>query len=148
MNCALPPGDRGHRNAVSLGSSRSAGVVPGTLGLVGRAWNPPKRRTPPEMNPAARRSGNWRRSGFYRVIALAVLTLGRCDGQTHLLADRPRQEPAYRMRELGIRQNLVEMTADNGYYRALGCIRGRPRACGPARSNCASGGASPETFVG
>src|SRR5258706_9790711 len=70
----------------------------GTLGLVGRASNPPKRRTPPEMNPAARWNGNWRRSAFYRVIALAVLALSGCHGKAHLLADRPRQEPAYGMR--------------------------------------------------
>src|SRR5258708_543830 len=98
MNRALPPGDRGHRSADPLGTSRSAGIVSGTLGLVGRASNPPERRTPPEMNPAAGRNGNWRRSAFYRVIALAVLALSGCHGKAHLLADRARQEPAYRMR--------------------------------------------------
>src|SRR5258706_14744365 len=98
MNRALPPRDRGYRNTDPVWPSRSAGVVSGTLGLVGRASNPPKRRTPPEVNPAARRNGNWRRSAFYRVIALAVLALSGCHGKAHLLADGPRQEPAYRMR--------------------------------------------------
>src|SRR5258708_28196030 len=98
MNRALPPGDRGHRGADRVWPSRSAGIVSGAFGLVGRASNPPQRRTPPEMNPAARRNGDWRRSAFYRVIALAVLALSGCHGKSHLLADRARPEPAYRMR--------------------------------------------------
>jgi hypothetical protein len=36
-------------------------------------------------------------SGFDRIATLAVLALGGGDGKTHLLADRPRQEAAYRM---------------------------------------------------
>src|SRR5207248_1984522 len=59
---------------------------------------PSERRKPPEMNPAARRNTFWRGSGFQRVVALAVLALGGCDRQSHLLADGARQKPAYRMR--------------------------------------------------
>src|SRR5258706_2194444 len=55
-----------------------------------------KRQKPPGRSPAA--DGFSKMSRFYGIGALAVLALGGCHGQAHLLADRPRQEPAYRIR--------------------------------------------------
>ena len=92
MNRPLPPGDCGRRGADSLGPSRSARTVSGAFGLVGGVAHPPKRRTPPSTNPAARLKGIGRASGFHGIGALAVVALGRRNGQAHLLSDYARQE--------------------------------------------------------
>src|SRR5439155_3348501 len=56
------------------------------------------RKTPPNVNPAARLVAVRSASGFHGIAALAVLALGGGDGQAHLLSDRARQVSAYRMR--------------------------------------------------
>jgi hypothetical protein len=94
MNRALPPGDRGPRNADSLGPFGSARAVLGAIGLVGRVAHRPERKTPPGGCPAARTEPKCAGSGFDGVGTLAVLALGRGDGHPHLLADRARQKPA------------------------------------------------------
>jgi hypothetical protein len=97
MNRALPPGDCGHRSSDLIRSPRFGRFVPGSVGLVGGASHPPKRGTPPELNPAARRSRNGQCSGFNRVVAPAVLSLSGRDRQSHFLANGPRQKPTNRM---------------------------------------------------
>ena len=52
-----------------------------------------RRKTPPKMNSAARYDRDRKHSGFYRVIALTVLTLGRCDGQPIFLPTVPDRNP-------------------------------------------------------
>src|ERR1700722_4453828 len=98
MNRTLPPGDCGHRSGDSHGSHRSAGALPGAIGLVSGVTHSPERATPPGWNPAARR--NWRpyKSAFDRIAALAVLPLGGRNRQAHLLADGPGKESAQGMR--------------------------------------------------
>lgn len=54
MNRALPPGDCGDREADPGRASGRTRPVPGTVGLVGRSENPPKRATLPSQYPAAR----------------------------------------------------------------------------------------------
>jgi len=54
--------------------------------------------TPPSGNPAARGRRDGSASAFDGVGALAVFALGGNDGQAHLLADGPRQEPANAVR--------------------------------------------------
>ena len=98
MNRALPPGDRGYRSGTARRQSRCGRVVPGAFRLIVRASRTPERRTPPELNPAARRNIPRWVSGFDRVTALAVLALCGNDVETHLLANRPRQEATRRMR--------------------------------------------------
>jgi len=92
MNATLPAGDRGHRGGDPRGQSRSAGVVPGALGLVYRVENPSRRGTPPGRNSAARSGWDGRESGLDGVGSLAVLDLDGYDGQAHLFTDGPREE--------------------------------------------------------
>src|ERR1700723_1275801 len=97
MNRSLPPEDRGNRSGTGRGQSRYRGVVPGAFGLVGRAAYPRKRKTPPELNPAARCERQGYRLGFEGVTALAVFAFGGNNGQAHFLPNRPGQEAADRM---------------------------------------------------
>jgi hypothetical protein len=69
-----------------------------------------KRETPPGRNPAARTEPSCGGSGFDGVGTFAVLTLGRCDGQAHFLANRTGQEPADGMR-----------LPTGGFHQFLGC---------------------------
>ncbi len=98
MNRAVPPGDRGHRSGTARRESRRGRVVPGVVRLVGGTPHPPRRKTPPRLNPAARCVRKGCESGFNGVATLSVFALGGSDRQTHLLADSPGQEPANRMR--------------------------------------------------
>ena len=75
----------------------------------------PERETPPGGYPAARRKRKGGNSGFDGVGALPVLALGGCDGQAHLLADSPRQEPADGMR-----------LPAGGFHQFLGCCAAGP----------------------
>jgi hypothetical protein len=81
------------------GQSRRRGSMPSVVGLVGGVVYPPERGTPPGGNPAARGGRTAGGSGLDGVSALAAITLGRRNGQSHLLPDRPRQEPTNRMRQ-------------------------------------------------
>ncbi len=57
-----------------------------------------RRETPPSGYRAALRKRNGAASGFDGIATLAVFALGQRNSQAHLLADRPRQKPAHRMR--------------------------------------------------
>src|SRR5260370_9667408 len=59
--------------------------------------NPPQRETPPGLNPAARAEREWGESGSERVRTLPVLSVRGYYGQSHLLAEGPADEAAYRM---------------------------------------------------
>jgi len=98
MNRALPPRDRGDRNRNRYGQSRSARIVYGAFGLVSGTAAHPKRGTPPNVNPAASRSGTRSGSGFDRVAAFSVLALRGLDVDTHFLPERARKKSAHRMR--------------------------------------------------
>lgn len=97
MNRALPPGDRGHRSADPRGAYRRRRVVPGSVGLVVGVEDLRRRKTPPDVNPAARKSRAMRDSGFHGVAPLPVFALGGHDGQTYLLPNRAGQEPPNRV---------------------------------------------------
>ncbi len=131
MNRTLPPGDRGHRSGDSHGSHRSAGALPGAIGLVSGVTHSPERATPPGWNPAARR--NWRpyKSAFDRIAALAVLPLRGNNGQAHFLTNGSRKEAAQRMRlpASGFEQLLSTGSArpfqqfeDGRGFAALACV--------------------------
>jgi len=100
MNSALPPGDCGDRIVVAGWTSGHREPLYGACGLVdgteATACRPDKER-PPRRNPGGRKR-NARRLSFHGVAALAVVGLGRCHGQPHLLSDCSREEAAQRMR--------------------------------------------------
>ena len=143
MNRALPSRDRGHRGGNPGGQPRPRGTVPGARGLVGGVRDTAERETPPGGCPAAqeKREGQ---SGFDGVGALAVLSLGRCDGQPHFLSNRPGQEPSDRMRlpascfhqflggdparsleQFEHRGGLAAVPCASGFLRAFGRFLGR-----------------------
>ena len=76
---------------------------------------PPRRKKPPSANPAAWFETNTTGSGLDGVAALSVLALGGRDGQSHLLADGPGQEPSHGMR-----------LPAGGFHQFLGCYAARP----------------------
>ena len=87
-----------------------------------------KQETPPGGNPAARNGRSGWESGFDGVTSLAVLDLGGCDGQSHFLADGPREKAAHTMRlpsrrfhQLGQRGSVgpLQQIEDRGGLAAL-----------------------------
>jgi hypothetical protein len=80
VNRALPPGNCGDRGADPGRASGRTRPVPGTVGLVGRSENPPKRATLPSQYPAARDLG------LDAVGALSAFRLGGLDRQAHFLS--------------------------------------------------------------
>jgi hypothetical protein len=93
VNRALPPGDCGDRGADPGRASGRTRPVPGTVGLVGRSENPPKRATLPSQYPAARDLG------LDAVGALSAFRLGGLDRQAHFLADGAADETANAVRQ-------------------------------------------------
>ena len=98
MNGAWRSAYWGHRE----GTARWKSIRPRILGLpwrpVGRASVLPERKTPPDLNPAARRNKYWGVSRLDQIAALAVLGFGGGHGQTHFLPDRAGQESPDGMR--------------------------------------------------
>src|ERR1700674_391887 len=92
---ALPPRDSDYRSRPSRRQTRRRGAVPGAVGLVGRTEDSrsgAQTRKAAGVESGGKREAAWFGSGFYRVGALAILTFGGGDLQTHLLAHGTREE--------------------------------------------------------
>ena len=137
MNRALPPRDRGDRNRNRYGQSRSARIVYGAFGLVSGTAVHPKRGTPPNVNPAASRSGARSGLGFDRVAAFSVLALRGLDFDAHFLSERARKKSAHRMRlPAGRFHQLLSRRAAGTPQQIdnLGCLAAVTGGIGPLRA--------------
>src|SRR5690348_15772083 len=101
MNGWVSSRDREYRSGACRRESQPRRLVPGAVGLVGRAEDPPSAAQTKKAAGVESGGGEravWLESGFDRVGTLPVLAFGRGDLQSHLLADSARQEPADAMR--------------------------------------------------